>query len=458
MMNNTDGDYGLVVRRGKLQRNTEIYQFSPIEVLKGNEDLDLQALDEIMLFERVSVVQEDYESSLEDEQNLELKQEESELLQEQVTMRFTRQELSIDKDGDFSRQTLLEPLIARLKSEASESNQVKLVEITGQVRYPGTYPLSNKQTVRDMLVAAGGLIESAHLDTAQITSLQITNGESNIEHNTINLMDEISGVSTTQLRSKDVLNVLRVPDWYQNNTVELAGEIVFPGKYQIKKGETLSELIERAGGLTDKATADAAVFTRLELKEKEKQNIQKAVEDLKQQLANSNLSSNQFSKTVDYQNAKEILDELTDIEPIGRLIIDLSAVISKTNSLPIELKDGDKLIVPNITPAISIIGEVFVPSTHAYRPESTIEDYLAKAGGVKEYGDSSKMYIVRANGSVYVPQKNYWFSSNEVQALQPGDTIILPREVNDYSNIGLWQGVTQIIYQTAIALSAINSF
>ena len=102
--------------------------------------------------------------------------------------------------------------------------------------------------------------------------------------------------------------------------------------------------------------------------------------------------------------------------------------------------------------------EVFVPSTHAYRPESTIEDYLAKAGGVKEYGDSSKMYIVRANGSVYVPQKNYWFSSNEVQALQPGDTIILPREVNDYSNIGLWQGVTQIIYQTAIALSAINSF
>jgi protein involved in polysaccharide export with SLBB domain len=92
-----------------------------------------------------------------------------------------------------------------------------------------------------------------------------------------------------------------------------------------------------------------------------------------------------------------------------------------------------------------------------YRKGLTIEDYINLAGGVREYGDASKVYIVRANGSVAIPKNDFWFSGDSQTMLEPGDTIVVPRDVTNYDNISLWQGVTQIIYQSAVALAAIGS-
>jgi len=122
-----------------------------------------------------------------------------------------------------------------------------------------------------------------------------------------------------------------------------------------------------------------------------------------------------------------------------------------------KLKDGDVLIVPNVTPAVSVIGEVFVSTTYRFDEALTLQDYIEKAGGVREFADKSKVYIVRANGSVSIPESNYWFSANSGTALMPGDTIVVPRNVTNYDNISLWQGVTQILYQSAIALTAVRN-
>jgi len=98
-----------------------------------------------------------------------------------------------------------------------------------------------------------------------------------------------------------------------------------------------------------------------------------------------------------------------------------------------------------------------VTATHWYDPTLSIADYISKAGGVREFGDASKIYIVKADGSVLIPESSFWFSNASKVNLVPGDTIVVPREVTNYDNIGLWQGVTQIIYQTAVALAAIGS-
>jgi protein involved in polysaccharide export with SLBB domain len=254
-----------------------------------------------------------------------------------------------------------------------------------------------------------------------------------------------------------VLSIVRVPQWYESNNIVLRGEVVFPGTYQIKNGETLLSVIERAGGLTENASVEAAVFTRDELVEKERANIDKTVENLRQQLANNSLSTSQFTKAVDYDIANTVLNDLTNVEPLGRMVIDIASIVNEVPGADIVVKHGDSLIVPNITPAISIIGEVFVASTHRFKETLNVGDYIELAGGVREYGDASHIYIVKANGSVVVPDNDFWFRSKDGPLLSPGDTIVVPRDVTNYENITLWQGVTQIIYQTAVALAAIGS-
>jgi protein involved in polysaccharide export with SLBB domain len=260
-----------------------------------------------------------------------------------------------------------------------------------------------------------------------------------------------------KLTSKDVLNIVQIPDWYESNVVTLSGEVIFPGTYQISNGETLKSLLKRAGGLTKEATIEAAVFTRIELQKKEQSTIKQAVEDLREQLANNNLSNSQFSKIIDYDNATKVLNDLENTKPIGRLVIDLNGLLNGQMLRDIELKGGDNLVIPNITPAVSVIGEVFVTATHWYDPTLSIADYISKAGGVREYGDASKVYIVKADGSVFIPESSFWFTTSNKVNLTPGDTIVVPRDVTNYDNISLWQGVTQIVYQSAVALAAIGS-
>ena len=357
----------------------------------------------------------------------------------------------------MSREELLAPIIERLQNESSQSSPMKLVEITGQVKFPGVYPVQKNATVRDLILAGGGLLESAYLQKAEIsrTSLDSSNAL-RIEHIQIDLIDSMLGNSNIALQSKDTLNVLRTPDWHENKKVELVGEVVFPGVYQIKKGETLAQLIERAGGLTEEATVKAVVFTREELKQRERENLDKSVENLRQQIASTNLSGSQNVKTIDYQEAKLILDELLQVEPVGRLVIDMPQIIAGNPTADLSLKDGDKLFVPNISSSVSVVGEVFVPSTHMFKYGKTLEQYIANSGGETDRADMGDVYIVKADGSVTIPETSFWFSSSET-VLEPGDTIVVPRDVTNYERLGLWQTITQIAYQSAIALIAIGN-
>ncbi|WP_371192543.1 SLBB domain-containing protein [Glaciecola sp. SC05] len=472
LLANTDLEYALIARRARFDAKTSIIQFTPNDVLNGKFDLQLQSFDELYLFDRfandnaegvvakvtdgnLKTSQDDLKAKAGDSKEM----SEAQFLQNQENNRFTTRAFEKQASLSASRKLVLAPLIARLKSEASEQHPVQLIEITGQVKYPGVYPLPQHSSIQTMLKAAGGLTESAHLEIAEITSMVINNGKSEIKHNRVNLIEQLVLDTQQQVKllSKDVLNVLRIPDWYENNIISLEGEVVFPGVYQISRGETLSSVIKRAGGLTEKASPRAALFTREELKLKERENIDKAIEDLREQLANNNLSNSQFSRTVDYDNATRVLDDLTDVEPVGRMVINLPDILKGIVAEDIELKNGDRLIIPNITPAVSVIGEVFVSTTYRFDQSLTLYDYIERAGGAREFGDTSKIYIVRADGSVSIPRSNYWFSSNSGTVLEPGDTIVVPRDVTNYDNISLWQGVTQILYQSAIAVAAVRT-
>jgi polysaccharide export outer membrane protein len=297
ILNSTDLNYALVLRRDKFASQSEVVQFEPSKVLDGTFDLQLSKLDQITLFNRYG---------FEDAAQGDLKTSTRKLntyLQQLEAVSFTNKQLLLKETKTFSRKKLLAPIVARLKDEARLGHPLKMAEVTGQVKFPGIYPIAVNGRVQGLILAAGGLIESAYSENAELSRTQVdTNNVMKVQHLNINLHDALLGnnLANQVLMSKDVLNVKRTPDWYYDRKVELIGEVVFPGVYQIKKNETLSQIIERAGGFTLEASAKAAIFLRKELKERERINLDKTVENLRQQVIASNLSGSQNVKTINY--------------------------------------------------------------------------------------------------------------------------------------------------------------
>jgi polysaccharide export outer membrane protein len=462
ILSSTDLDYGIIMRRDRFANQSEIIQFEPNRVLDKSFDFMLNKFDQITLFNRVgfddveTIEKEVTEGDLKASQD-ELKSAQVNYLQEIESASFTDKQLLLEDTKSFSRKKLLSPIIARLKNEGTVSDPIKLVEVTGQVKYPGVYPIARGSKVRDLVLASGGLIESAYVQKAELSRTQLDdNNTLQVQHIDIKLLDALLGntQANQSLMSKDILNVLRIPDWYDERKIELVGEVVFPGTYQIKKNETLFQVIQRAGGFTSEASVNAAIFTRDELIEREETNLNKTVEALRQQIISSNVSGSQNVKTIDYQDAQLILEELLAVEAVGRLVIDLEKVMKGNAIDDIPLRHRDKLYLPSISSSVSVIGEVFVPSTHILGESVFLNEYIQRSGGFTERADSSRVYIVKADGSVKLPDRNLWFDKDI--SLEPGDTIVVPRDVTNYERLGMWQTVTQMIYQSAIALIAIG--
>jgi len=365
------------------------------------------------------------------------------------------------------RQTLIEPIITQLKNQTRQGELTPVVTITGLVTNPGQYPLDKNMKVSDLIRAAGKLSESAYTLGAEISRYKIVDGEyREINHYSITKTDIYNGAVATDtiLQPYDNLQIKRVPQWTEVQTIELIGEVKFPGVYPFKRGETLSSVLKRAGGLTDFAFADGAVFTRVDLQQKEQEQINNMASRLESDLAAMSLEQAQSGKR-DVANeqpvalAKSLLAQLRNTKAVGRLVIDLKDLTQKpafndeeSDAQPIILKDGDKLYVPQKTQEVTIIGEVQQSTSHLYNPDLSRDDYINLSGGVTYKADKKRIYIVRANGAVVTQANVGWFGS--AQNVKAGDTIVVPLNAERMKPLTFWTSITQIIYQLGIAAAA----
>lgn len=356
----------------------------------------------------------------------------------------------------LTREELLFNLLQKLKTRSAGLSNHAVVYVSGEVKYPGEYPKSEQGSVEDLIIAAGGLLPSAFLERAELTRANISDeGAVQIEHIDVRLFDEISQKSQTMLKSRDRLNVFRLTDWSQEQRVTIAGQVRFPGEYSVRNGETLADILKRAGGLTQNAFPQGSVMIREQVKAQEVEQITKLTQQLRRDIAARTLSAE--SATLSTQDALSMLTEIEKVKPVGRLVIDVKAVAEGSVEDDLVLENGDYLMIPTRKTTVSIVGEVQHPSSHRYRAGLTMDDYLRLAGGSRKRADDERIYVIRADGSVLVPQKESWFAINE-QEVQPGDTIVVPLDTEFKDNITLWTQITQIFYQSAVALAAINSF
>ena len=140
------------------------------------------------------------------------------------------------------------------------------------------------------------------------------------------------------------------------------------------------------------------------------------------------------------------------------MVIDLEAII-KGDINDIILEDGDSIVIPKIKQSVTVIGEVFVSNSHIYERNLAIEDYIGLSGGITSFADDTSIYLIKSDGSIVSPsQINSGFFRSNRRLLEPGDTIVVPLQVQPFNTIKATTEITQIIYQMALAAAAVNSF
>ena len=359
------------------------------------------------------------------------------------------------------RKQILDQQINIINRQITSTGKKNIISVFGSVHFPGEYPLTEGMVLGDAIKAAGGMKE-ATFDSEIELSRSFDAGKRFSVTNSVASFDDV-GAMHVALQEMDVINLKQMSTIVK--TVEITGEIYFPGVYPISEHQTLGELILRAGGITEFGSADAAYFQREKLWHAEVERLEIARGELRRKIVLSSqlggLGQSELDNTAIAQLTQLISGDRSEsqMEKLGRLVIDLESIINGSNT-DIILEDGDSLHIPKMQQNISVIGEVFVPRTHTFAQGLNIDDYISLSGGVGPYADADSIYLIRADGSMISPKQlasNRFFRGSS-KALQPGDSIVIPLQVQPFSGIRATNEITQIIYQMALAAAAVNSF
>ena len=367
-------------------------------------------------------------------------------------------------DFQAGRRLLIDPVLYELRRQSTLDQPTQIVGINGRVKAAGDYPLEPEMRISDLLRAGGNLDPSAFSGSAELLRLNRLDSERQGELLQIDLAGVLRGDAAADilLQPFDVLTIKELPEWSARESVVLRGEVRFPGTYPIRRGETLRSVLERAGGLTGLAFNRGAVFTRKEIREREAQQTRDLTLRLQRDLAASAIQASQATQRGDAAQsalaAQSLVEQLQETKPIGRLVINFDAVLAREigSRDDLILRDGDELLIPTIKQEVTVIGEVQNSTAHLFRAGVSRDQYIALSGGTANRADSKRTYVVRADGSVVVT-KGGWFGGQGTDAVEPGDTIVVPLDVERLPPLPLWQAVTGIIYNAAVALAAISS-
>jgi len=319
-----------------------------------------------------------------------------------------------------------------------ESKRRYKVSVSGEVKHPGEYTLAAGMHVTDLLFAAGNVTERAYTQQAEITRYAVENNERRVSrHIQVNLIEAMSGnaAANIQLEPYDVLMVRQMSNWRAIEHATIRGEVRFPGSYPVEEGERLSSLLARTGGFTTRAYLPAAVFTRASIRaEQQKQlaDLGKQMEaDIDRQAASiSNIKDPIILKRQqqDLERARSVLKQMRDAKATGRLVIHLADMKHfKGSDFDLRLRDGDTLYIPQRPDQVLVLGQVYNQVALLYRHGFAPDDYVDMAGGTKQFADTGRIYVIRANGEV-----DSHHSAWRRKRMYPGDTVVVPQKLEEF--------------------------
>ncbi len=342
------------------------------------------------------------------------------------------------------------------------TNPIQEVKINGEIYKPGSYPIADKATtLNDLIRASGGLTEKASMDKVELVRYSIHNDIRVRNVKTISVAEATSETSP-QLQAYDEVTVFKIPHWNERKSVTIQGKVKYPGEYAIEDGETMSDALKRAGGFTDAAYVEGAVFTREDLKIRQREGMERQIKDLESRVMYISTKPTEAGqsggdKTQLVSMLGVLKEDVAKTPLVGRLAVHLDRDLGrfKGSTSDILLKNGDALYIPEREDSVVVQGEVLNPNAIVYNKEYALDDYLNKSGGIKESGDDSSIFVVHANGEAETFKTSFLFGSNT--QIGPGDVIVVPMYISTLSGIGLAKDITAILYQLAVSAAALHT-
>ncbi|MEL0048406.1 MAG: SLBB domain-containing protein, partial [Gammaproteobacteria bacterium] len=453
LLSQTDLSTGLVVRRTGTGLEIDVQSLNlgdAIENAGGESDLLLQPQDELLIF-ALPYFNESYQNSLASEDAAVVDEfgiaEQSKSTRQSQSRKFEFED----------RSELIQEVVARLQAQAKRPADTQVVEISGEVRLPGQYPLLSDRSVDALVSMAGGYESSAYLESAEITRLSFT-AEGAAKVSTISVsLTQPRHAGGAQLAPLDRVRISQMPNWTYGDAVEVTGAVVFPGSFPILPGEMLSSVLARAGGVAENGFPQGAVLIKRDAKEREKAQIEALIASIQRTaLAQSQTRERESGLgSVDATTDIQLLESVLESDVSGRIVIDLEAVLAGDSRADIQLEAGDSLFIPEFSNTVTVIGEVRQPGAFKYNENLSVESYVDAAAGTTVRADDKETYIVRANGSVdrlrtRAPLLS--FSPTSASQLRPGDTIIVPVNEEYQPVLARYKEISTVVFQSIASL------
>lgn len=344
-----------------------------------------------------------------------------------------------------------------------EIEELPKVRIAGAVQRAGEYRLHANMRISELLRLAGGLQDQADRSSAELTRTSIVDNRVETRRMTVDIgkvmRGELDGNLT--LSKNDYLLVKPIPSFKRHRTIALMGEVAQPGTYAFSDGETLYDVLRRAGGFTARAYLKGAIFTRESVKRQQTERLQEFASRLEANLyrqsaqaAATALSAETVSANQEALSARRaLLESFKETRASGRMIVNVGHVATRPHSsADVQLEDGDVLMVPPMINSVSVLGQVYNPTALTYEPGKRVGAYLSRTGGLTESADARGIYVVKADGSV-LTDKNFrtgwgpWRQGVRSAVLEPGDTIMVPERLAVDNSLRDIRDVTQILFQ-----------
>ena len=360
-----------------------------------------------------------------------------------LTEQRTRKTISLDLAGILSGRVpdvILENEDVLAVASDEELIKSRHYTIYGPVSMPGTFPYIENMTLEDAIVTAGGLKEEALLSNVEVARrLQYTDERDTIYNTKVKIftfnIDNGLLIKDGQdflLKPYDIVTIKRDPEFAESSVVHIGGEVKYPGNYSLKsKNDRLSDLIERAGGITEAGFVGGARFTR-------------ALTDFERQRAIELMEIAHSSDTISVEKVT-----IKDRYSVG---VDIGAAVKEPGcTKDIILRNGDQLVIPPYDNTVRISGEVLYPNTVPYIEDKSASYYINQAGGIGEKGRRSKAFIIYANGQV---------SRLYHGRIKPGCEIVIPtkrdKQTDAQKTSMILAGVSTLSTVGAVLISALR--
>ncbi|MEC9358095.1 MAG: SLBB domain-containing protein [Pseudomonadota bacterium] len=326
------------------------------------------------------------------------------------------------------------------------------VAVFGEVRRPGLYPVADGTALRSVVDAAGGLTAEGNRENVEYVSYAQALETGQSRYQTLDVgQDQTLAID---MHPGDILNFRPVYVGQENGVVRLYGEVRFPGAYSIIRGERLSDIIRRAGGLTDQAYPYGAVLTRESARRAEQITNQRAAKDLREALVTAVTSGALPDSDASSGFLSGIVQSLESSPTVGRVVTETDPqVLAARPELDIVVEPGDKLYMPKRPATVTVTGQVLNAGTVAFVSGRDASEYIDMAGGFTQGADDERAFLILPSGQARKLETSFWnFRRIDVP---PGSYIVVPRDATPLNGWVLSEKLLGIFSNLAVSAAAL---